>query len=175
MEVYFIRHTTPLVDKGICYGQTDLELATTFPEEQKKVLKQLPDTFDVVYSSPLKRCFRLAGQLRGKKLLVDDRLKELDFGDWEMKPWDSLPKEALKKWMADYVHNTPPGGESMLDLQLRVLAWWKELQHAGFHRIAVVTHGGTIRTMNAYFKDIPLSSAFDRFQISYGGIAVFRV
>lgn len=175
MEVFFIRHTTPLVDKGICYGQTDLELAPTFPEEQRSVLNQLPAAFDAVYSSPLKRCFRLATKLSGEKLLVDDRLKELDFGEWEMKPWESLPRGALDLWMADYVHNAPPGGESMLEMQVRVLAWWKDLQSAGFQRIAVVTHGGIIRIMNVHFKDMPLSDAFGSFQVPYGSVTAFRI
>jgi len=33
MEIYLIRHTTPDVAKGICYGQTDLDVANTFEEE----------------------------------------------------------------------------------------------------------------------------------------------
>ena len=53
MEIYLIRHTTPDVAKGICYGQTDLALTATFPEEAEHVLKQLPPDLDVVYSSPL--------------------------------------------------------------------------------------------------------------------------
>lgn len=175
MEVYFIRHTTPLVDKGICYGHTDLELASTFQEEGKEVLRQLPQAFDAVYSSPLKRCHRLAEMLPGERLLVDDRLRELNFGAWEMKAWDSLPKQELADWMADYVQNAPPRGESMLALQERVMAWWKELQLAGFRQLAVVTHGGVIRIMNAYFNSIPLSDAFEKFQIAYGGIAVFKI
>ena len=175
MEVYFVRHTTPLVDKGICYGQTDLELASTFSEEHVRVLDQLPPAFDMVYSSPLKRCFRLAEKLKGERLLIDDRLKELDFGEWEMRSWDSLPKEKLDIWMKDYVNTAPPGGESMMDLQQRVLGWWEELQSANYGRVAVVSHSGIIRTMNAYLKNIPLSRAFSSIQISYGGIAVFRI
>ena len=26
MEIYLIRHTSPLVEKGVCYGQADLAL-----------------------------------------------------------------------------------------------------------------------------------------------------
>ncbi len=175
MEVYFIRHTTPLVHKGICYGQTNLELAPSFRKEQEKVIKELPTSFDIVYSSPLKRCLHLARKLNGKEFLVDDRLMEIDFGDWEMKPWGTLPGEELETWMADYVNNAPPGGESMLALQQRVLAWWSELEPPTYGKMAVVTHGGIIRTMNAHLNNLPLSEAFTKFQIPYGGIAVFKV
>ena len=60
MEIYLIRHTAPDIEKGICYGQTDLELAHTFSVEAREVLKQLPNQFDAVYTSPLKRYKQLA-------------------------------------------------------------------------------------------------------------------
>ena len=175
MEVYFIRHTTPLIAKGICYGQTDLELASTFQEEYSGVLKQLPSTFETVYSSPLKRCLLLAKILKSERLIQDSRLMELNFGDWEMKPWDNLPKEELTRWMEDYVQIAPPGGESMMDLKNRVLTWWDSLLSSGYQRLAVVTHSGVIRVMNAYLSNIPLSEAFNRINIPYGGITAFRV
>lgn len=33
MKIYLIRHTTPHIEKGICYGQTDLDVAETFNNE----------------------------------------------------------------------------------------------------------------------------------------------
>ena len=60
MEIYLIRHTTPKIDKGVCYGQSDIELADSFSMEFKEISKSIPKTFEKVYSSPLKRCTRLA-------------------------------------------------------------------------------------------------------------------
>ena len=34
MEIYLIRHTKPKVGKGICYGQTDLEIDETSFEQE---------------------------------------------------------------------------------------------------------------------------------------------
>ena len=52
MEVYLIRHTTPKIGKGVCYGQTDLEVESTFFEKELHAIQQnLPDTFDQVYTS----------------------------------------------------------------------------------------------------------------------------
>ena len=41
MEIYLVRHTTPAIEKGVCYGQTDLNVAETFEEEVELVLKNL--------------------------------------------------------------------------------------------------------------------------------------
>ena len=33
MEIYLVRHTTPDVAKGICYGQADIDVTATFLAE----------------------------------------------------------------------------------------------------------------------------------------------
>ena len=55
--------TTPAVDKGICYGQTDLDVTESFFEEAEMILRALPPGIVAVYSSPLQRCTRLARHL----------------------------------------------------------------------------------------------------------------
>jgi len=90
MEVYLIRHTTPDISKEICYGQSDIELANTFHEEAEVILKGLPETLDRIYSSPLKRCLQLASLISHKEIEEVPQLQEMNFGDWELKPWLSL-------------------------------------------------------------------------------------
>ncbi|MFY0599992.1 MAG: alpha-ribazole phosphatase [Cyclobacteriaceae bacterium] len=175
MEVYFIRHTTPEVEKGICYGQTDLTLLDAFEDQKRELIKALPERFDAIYSSPLQRCSILANSLRrDEELILDDRLKEVDFGSWEMMAWDNIPSEEVNPWMSDFVNEAPPNGESMVDLQRRVLDWWEEVIRRKSDTIAVVTHAGVIRIMNAFLNDIPLKNAFDDFSIEYGGVKKFE-
>ncbi len=169
MEVYLIRHTTPKVDKGICYGQTDLALASTFLEEKEEVLRQLPLQLDVVYSSPLQRCQLLAASLPARRLILDSRLQELHFGQWEMQPWDSIPKAALDPWMQDFVNVAPAGGESFLQMKERVMASWQKLLATDHSRIAVVTHAGVIRLLMAVLHDKPLTEAF-KLTVKYGEV-----
>ena len=42
MDIYIIRHTTPDIAKGICYGQTNLELTDDFQAESDAILSKLP-------------------------------------------------------------------------------------------------------------------------------------
>ena len=62
MEVILVRHTSVDVPPGTCYGQTDVALRSTFPEEAEAVYRRLAGyvPFDRVYTSPLRRCIRLA-------------------------------------------------------------------------------------------------------------------
>jgi len=41
MKVHLIRHTTPDIDSGVCYGQTDLEVANTFADERDVIHAKL--------------------------------------------------------------------------------------------------------------------------------------
>ena len=95
MEIYLVRHTTPNIEKGICYGQTDLDIAETFEDEAEKVITNLNNLKGAkVYSSPLIRCKKLAKKIN-TQVTEDERLKEINFGDWELIKWDDINRDDL--------------------------------------------------------------------------------
>ena len=170
MEICLIRHTTPAVDKGICYGQTDLGLVDQYPEELEVVRSKVDGPFDKVYSSPLQRCATLAGDLFiPQEIHYDDRLKEYDFGMWEMMKWDDIDKDSSEKWMADFVNIPAPGGESLGVMHTRVKEFVDELSAQAYSRIALVTHSGVIRIVLAMVEQTPLRKCFD-YQLEYGAV-----
>ena len=174
MEIYLIRHTTPAIAKGICYGQSDIGLAPTFPVEKEKILAQLPAKVEAVYSSPLQRCHMLAQCIPTPQLYTDARLMEVSFGAWEMQAWNDIPADQLTPWMEDFVCASPPGGESMMQMYQRVLAFWQELQRTTHQTVAIITHGGVIRLLMAHVENRPLSTAFD-LKVKYGEVLRIEV
>ncbi|MEM9144148.1 MAG: alpha-ribazole phosphatase [Bacteroidota bacterium] len=170
MEMYLVRHTTPDIAQGICYGQSDIPLAKTFPEESKRVLAQLPQTVDMLYTSPLTRCLELAQWIPCQKREQCPQLMEMDFGDWELRPWDQIPKQALDHWMADFVDHQVPNGESMQILAHRVNQWYAALLEKPFKKVVVVTHAGPIRILLSTVHQTPLGEAFERYPIAYGEV-----
>nr|WP_236675969.1 alpha-ribazole phosphatase [Chryseolinea lacunae] len=167
-----IRHTTPAVDKGICYGQTDLLLTADFQEEASDVLENLPTKPDVIYSSPLHRCRILAeflSRASGVPVEVDKRLMELHFGNWEMKRWDDIDSTDLTQWMSNYERARCPGGESYHDLMARVEDFIVSLQATTHKTSWVVTHGGVLRAVNVLVNKISLKQSMD-LRIPYGNI-----
>jgi alpha-ribazole phosphatase len=169
MEIYLIRHTTPAVTYGTCYGFTDLDVAASFPEEAARAKQLLPAHSLEVYSSPLIRCSKLATYLFGTPFKTDPRLKELNFGEWEMQRWNDLGENALQNWMNDYVHARVPGGESYQDLYDRSTAAFLEIVGAG-KDAAIVAHGGVIRAIIAYATQTPLEKSFD-IRVEYGRVS----
>ena len=66
----------------------------TFEEEAEEVKKGLSDhTFDKVWTSPLTRCVRLANYCGFPEAEREDRIKEVNFGEWEMKSWNELSSD----------------------------------------------------------------------------------
>jgi alpha-ribazole phosphatase len=170
MEVYLIRHTTPLLSPGLIYGRTDVPLTETFREECELVIANLPTDLDVVYSSPAKRCITLAGYI-STEYITDYRLQEFNFGEWEGKTWDTVDQTQLQLWMDDFVNVTVPGGENMNLMFARLQEFWLELSRQSYNRVAIVTHAGVIRQLLALNRNIPLPQIFD-IKVNYGEIIV---
>jgi alpha-ribazole phosphatase len=160
-QLTLIRHTKTEIEPGYCVGGgTQLPLVESFLEEAAAIRALLPQEFDHYFTSPLERCTKLANHLfPAVKWQEDARLAEIHFGEWEGKRWDDLAGPALDAWMADFVNEVPPGGESTLKLQERVELWMAQVSHAGGN-YAVVTHGGVIRMMVAVALGMPLDSLF---------------
>ena len=169
-EIYLIRHTAPKVESGVCYGISDLDVVESFEHEAEAIKTALLEkSIETIYSSPLLRCCKLASHLRpNQKILLDDRLKELDFGDWEMKPWAGIDRNEMNKWSADFVNIPTPNGESFGQLCKKVSAFVdEEIQKNKASKIAVVTHSGVIRCLVSRYLYIPLNKVF-RLKLDYG-------
>ncbi|WP_271764647.1 alpha-ribazole phosphatase [Aquimarina algiphila] len=171
MEIYLVRHTTPNIEKGICYGQSDIGITDSFPSEVKKIHQKIPiSEVSKVYSSPLQRC-RLLAETFKKEITIDNRLKELNFGDWELKLWDSIHSKVLDPWMNDFVNVTVPNGESYIMLQKRVVEFFNSLDTTSDAKNIIVSHAGPIRALLAYLRNIELKDSFD-IKIAYGEVVV---
>lgn len=171
MHIYLIRHTKPAVAKGICYGQSDLDVVDTFRQEADVIRNCLPKDIQKVYSSPLRRCRLLAEHLFSPlPIHFFDDLMELHCGSWEMQHWDEIPREELLPWMEDVVQVKVPGGESYADLFDRTVKRY-QLISGEQKPLAIVAHGGVIRSILAHLSGTPLKEAFERFPLYYGAVA----
>ncbi len=173
MEVYLIRHTTPVFEPGLIYGRTDLLLHADFESELSAVRSQLDTDLEITYSSPAFRCTELARAL-SPTFTTDFRLQELDFGEWEGKTWDTIDQRALQAWMDDYVNVCTPGGESMMRMYARVSEFWAELGQFQYEKVAIVTHAGVIRLILSIVDEIALTDIFD-IKVAYGEVIRVRI
>ena len=134
MEIYLIRHIEPDFEKGICYGQLDVPISPNYKDEHEEIITKLLKDYDAIHSSPLTRCKLLSQQI-SKNVIFDDRLKEVNFGDWEGKKWDNLNQKELNHWMENYIEIAPPNGENLTQLINRFSGFIDDLKKQNLKKV----------------------------------------
>lgn len=163
MKVYIVRHTSVMLDGNqTCYGATDVDVRPTFEEEARLTKRALQGlSFDGVFSSPLQRARKLAVYCGYPEATLDDRLREMNFGAWEGRPWSELITEvSVEDFFTRYIHEPTPQGESLMMQYDRVADFFREKKEAGYQQILVFCHGGVINCARALAGQLELAEAY---------------
>jgi alpha-ribazole phosphatase len=154
VQLYLIRHPQPEVARDICYGQSDMPANGAHGEQVLKALTAILPAGIAVISSPLQRCAvlaqRLAEAMHSYPPVLDARLMEMNFGAWEMRRWDDIPRAEVDAWAQDTIQYRPGGGESVMEMAARVIAFLSDVQRRRAGGMALVCHAGPIRLILAY-------------------------
>ncbi len=176
-----IRHTSVGVPKGTCYGWTDVPVAATFEQEAAETKRNLENmlngnSLDMVFSSPLTRARKLAAFCGYDTPVTDDRLKEMNMGDWEMMRYDDIESKdpAILKWYNDYMNLAATNGESYRLLYQRVADFLDELRQKDYERVAIFAHGGVLICAGVYARLFPEEECFSHL-VPYGGIQLIEL
>lgn len=146
MKIYLTRHSKTLWnEEKRLQGRKDSPLTAEGIENAYALKEHLKSFhFDYIYSSPIYRAFHSASILFDKEIIKDDRLMEMDFGDFEGKYISELLTEELYQ---DLWHN--PGkftkiqnGESYEDVIMRAQLFIDDLKTLDDDvNVIIVTHG----------------------------------
>lgn len=159
LNVYLLRHgETQYNAEGNRYcGRTDIGLTEKGVKQAEAVFNQLKGKkMDAVYSSPLERA-RLTAEIAcgNKTVKTDQRIIEVDFGDWEGKKKETFIAENASLWNAwmEGPEQSKAGGtgETGNAVVKRVDDFFSEMlrKHSG-ETILVVGHNGINRLYMAY-------------------------
>lgn len=182
-RILLIRHAaTEAADKKKFVGSTDVEASQdglARLDRFEAVLEQYRP--ELWLCSPMKRALQTARKIHalcgGKgEITLDERLREIDFGIWEMKTFSEIVKaepERVDEW-AKYIDFTFPGGEAVVAFQNRIADIFSALQRLPAKEICVVTHGGVIRTMICLALGIDLRN-YLLFSVPPGSLTVLDV
>lgn len=170
VRLILVRHGEVDANRSYQYlGRRDDELNGSGLDQADSLAAALAElAFDAVLSSPLQRALVTAQTLAapaGLTVSTDDRLIELDFGSWEGRSRSEIVETSgetlaeVEAWEADPSRLTP-GGESLLDLQRRVVDLADELarRHVG-STLVLVSHMGPIKVLLCSALQLPLASA----------------
>ncbi len=163
MDIYFVRHTSVDVPKGVCYGSTDVAVRSSFPDEASVVKSGLHGiSFDAVFTSPLTRARQLARFCGYPEAKEDNRLREFDFGEWEMCSYDDLYREnaEFRFWIDNYLNAQVPGGDSLPIQEARVRDFIDEILRSGYQRVCAFCHGGVLALARAISGEMSVAESF---------------
>ncbi len=156
VRLLLIRHAATVASENkLLLGSTDAGASDPGLLELERLQPLLePYGPESWYCSPMLRVSQTADRLQSlgvvkKRLHVDERLREIDFGRWEQKSFAEIQAAdpgLLPGW-SQYHDFVFPGGESVAGFIARVADVLKELRTSGEEQVAVITHGGVIRTM----------------------------
>jgi probable phosphoglycerate mutase len=156
-SLLLLRHgQTPLSVEKRFSGVGDPELTplgVAQAEAAAAALSREPYRIGVIVSSPLKRARQTAEAVAartGLEVIVEDGIRETDFGDWEGHSFAEIQRRwpgELSAWLAD-PSVPPPGGESFEQTAQRVhTATERLLKDYQGQTILLVSHVTPIKTM----------------------------
>jgi alpha-ribazole phosphatase len=191
-EIYLIRHgETELNTEGVYYGWTDCGLSEKGVMQAEDLADILQDVgFDAVISSSLIRTVITAVIVSGftpDEIIKDERLRELNFGDWEGMNHSEVGekyKEAWENWSSDWKSAAPPKGESFMEMYSRVKNCIEAIlkEYKG-KRVLVVSHQGAMRIIpmillglpeEAYWSFTAEQGKYSHYEIDEKGYCIIR-
>ena len=186
--IYYIRHgETAWNAEGRLQGAQDTSLNDLGREQAAHAGGILADLFAqearsasslAFVASPLGRArstmelVRDALRLPTHDYTIDDRLREIAYGDWEGSTpaqMQARDPEVFARRQVDKWTVSPPGGESYASVQIRVRDWYDQV----LVDTVAVAHGGTARALMVALGIETSASAAD-LTIEQGAVYVFR-
>ena len=180
MKLFFLRHTSLNVEIDVFYGQTDLDVSDRFEEEVKLIKKKIKNfnidtNYIKVYSSPLKRCIKLTNKLT-KNYIVDERIKEMNLGDWEMKKMSSISKKEKLDWENNLLSFKIPNGESNNEFLKRLKSFLEDIFKFNEDAL-IVCHAGSINGMLSLLTKEPFDKMVKNYWelIKHGSLSLIEL
>lgn len=165
--IYLFRHgEVVLADRRRFIGHLDVPLSPTGERQCAAQADRLREArLTAMFSSDLSRA-RRSGEIIGAPHHLTPvelpALREMAMGRWEGLTFREIRQrepDVLERWLANFATLPFPDGETLEELQARVMPAFREIlgRHPG-RRVAVVAHGGTNRVILCDALGMPLGN-----------------
>ena len=154
VDLFFVRHgITEWNEQKRYLGQTNQGLLKNKLHQLDRLKSELQSKeFDRIFTSDLQRCLETLDYFElQQKATLDDRLREMNFGDWEGKTYNELKDvTAYQNWLENWEVTCIPNGESGKVFSSRIDSFFQDLFQQSndlerTQKYLIITHGGVIR------------------------------
>ena len=153
MNIYVVRHgETDWNNENKLQGNTDIELNDNGRKQAFNLAEELRNiNYDIIISSPLKRAIQTANIINNNKpIIIEDNLKERDFGDFEGKILPDLDNywDYNKNLNSYKVENIKDFFNRVFNVVDKIINTYKE------KNVLIVAHACVMIGINCYFNGL---------------------
>jgi broad specificity phosphatase PhoE len=182
-DLTLVRHgVTEWNATGKYQGSSDIPLSRQGRIQARQLMRALKnERYARAYTSPLSRAAetaRIILEPHAVQLVVDDRLREFDFGAWEGLTWD----EIVARWphfrglgSTSAKEYAPEGGERFENVCERVRSFLDELKATEDGKLLIVTHAGVLHAMLGVLGNRTYDRPEDRLSLSFAPASISRI
>ena len=164
-HIYLIRHGQ---SEGNLYdlflGHTDMDLTELGRKQAERVTSYFENIkIDAIFSSDLKRAYHTAcplAEMKGLSITKCPGMREIFAGEWEGRVFSEIRQNSPMGdiWWNDTGNARPDGGESVAELQERILAEVSRLAKENEGKtICIFTHFTPIYALKTAWAGVPVS------------------
>src|SRR3954447_360028 len=178
-HVHLVRHGHhSLLGRVLCGRMPDVGLDELGCRQMAAVAEMVGAMFpSALQSSPQRRALQSAGIVAarcGLAVEIVPAFDEIDMGEWTGAEFSGLASdERWQRWNEKRGNTRPPGGESMVSVQTRVVGHIERLRTLG-GSIVIVTHAEPIRAALMHYLALPLD-AFHSVEIDPASISTISL
>lgn len=163
MKFIWIRHAQTIWNtQHRTQGRTDTPLDETGLLQAERLAERLKFyRLNAIYSSPLQRALQTAtllGRMADVPVIPDDRLTEIDFGEWEGLKFDEIAAlfpEVFQHWRVHPFTTEIPGAETPGEVLARMRDFFEHINAASDDTVAIISHTLPLKLMVAHLIGLP--------------------
>lgn len=178
---HLVRHAAhDGVGSVLCGRMPGVTLGSTGREQARRLGHRFAgEAIAAVQSSPLERARETAEPIAagtGCTVEVNESITEIELGAWSGRRFMELRDDpAWSSWNTARAVSRPPGGETMLEAQTRIVHTMEALRGAYRERaVVLVSHGDVIKAALLYHLGLPVD-AYPRIEIEPASVSTLVV
>jgi probable phosphoglycerate mutase len=148
-------------------------------QAERVALRLANENIASILTSPLDRARETAEPIAARvdrHVEICEAINEIEFGEWSGQSFESLASDPRwNSWNQSRSTSRTPGGETMLEVQIRIVSALENLRKAYPDRsLVLVSHGDVIKAALLYHLGMPLD-AYTRFDVDPASISTLVV